>query len=141
MQSFNVAVLTALIPAFINMVTASPAPAPAVKPREISLDLEKRFTPGRCGVHVTQYSNPAGINIVVSDNGATIIGNLLSDFNGLNAIDVDSQLPYVIVVSKDVTDDELQFAYGGDNWSTTDGRCSVGGWDNDARQMDCGFAC
>ena len=134
MQSFNLAALTALLPAFINLATASPA----VKQ---PLDLEKRYTPGRCGVHVTQYSTPAGINIVVRDNAATIVGNLISDFSGLDPIDVDSQLPYVIVVSKDVTDDDLQFAYGGDSWSMTDARCSVGGWAGNARDMDCGFAC
>ena len=138
MQPFSVAVLTALIPAFINMATASPVPEPS----EVSLDLEKRYASGQCGIHVTQHTTPSGIEAIIYDDEAIIIGNIpTTNIINNNAVNIDSQLPFVIVVSEVVDGSDLNFAYAGDSWSTTGGRCSVGGWAGGVRQMDCGFAC
>jgi hypothetical protein len=166
MQPFSAAVLTALIPAFLNLATASPAPTsasgkptkhvtlipgdatiqtsgPVIGAREVENDLEKRYAPGRCGLHITQYgADPYGIDVIIKDNEGSSIGNLLrTNFNN-NPINIDSQLPYVLVVTEGGAKDwNLYFAYGADSWSSADDRCKVGGWDGNNRQMDCGWAC
>ncbi len=159
MQPFSAAVLTTLIPAFLNLATAGPAPTsasgkatkhvtlippgPGIGAREVENDFEKRYAPGRCGLHITQYgADPYGIDVIIKDNEGSPIGNLLrTNFNN-SPINIDSQLPYVLVVTEGGAKDwNLYFAYGADSWSSADDRCKVGGWDGNNRQMDCGWAC
>ncbi|MCJ1261743.1 hypothetical protein MMC22_001611 [Lobaria immixta] len=94
----------------------------------------------RCGIHVTQYQSAPGVAVIVKNNQQNQIGGVgRTNFNN-GYVDVFSQLRYTIVVHL-VGGGQLEFAYAADHWSTTDGRCSVGGYANGARQMDCGFAC
>ncbi|MCJ1425658.1 hypothetical protein MMC29_003558 [Sticta canariensis] len=121
---------------FLAVVTASAIPA---EDGTRGL-LAKRYAGPRCGIHVTQYQSAASVAVIVKDNNQNQIGQIgRTNFNN-GYVNVFSQLPYSIVIHL-VGGGQLEFAYAGDHWSTTDGRCSVGGYNAGARQMDCGFAC
>lgn len=110
----------------------------------VNVELDKRYNRGRCGIHVRQFKDVKGIDVVVRDKKQIIIGNINRTNFNLGCIDVTSQLPFVIVVCP-IKKGELEFRYRGDKWTTRDdgedGRCSVGKYDGSIRQMDCGFAC
>lgn len=139
MQFFSTSSLTGLILQVITFVAVAAAAAIPVEDVATSR-LEKRYAGPRCGIHVTQYQSAAGVAVIVKDNNQNKIGEIgRTNFNN-GYVNVFSQLRYTIVVHL-VGGGQLNFAYAGDSWSTTDGRCSVGGYDRGARQMDCGFAC
>ncbi|MCJ1465655.1 hypothetical protein MMC07_004274 [Pseudocyphellaria aurata] len=139
MQLFSSTGLTWLILPLVTIIAMTTAAAIPAEDSATSL-LAKRYAGGRCGIHVTQYQSAAGVAVIVKDNNQSKIGEIgRTNFNN-GYVNVFSQLPYSIVVHL-VGGGQLEFAYAGDHWSTTDGRCSVGGYQGGARQMDCGFAC
>lgn len=109
---------------------------------------------GRCGIHVTQHQVPKGPNnhysleVQIKDNDGNLIGHL-DKTDSDNSVGVDSKLPLVMVVSTvplgsvENTDAQpVQFRYWADAWdSDNNQRCSSGGYDQDKREMDCGFSC
>ena len=114
-----------------------------------------QYRPGWCGVHVIQYQknegpsgNPCGtteyrLTISLKDSiqdpvgGATLLCAPGGEFVG-----IDSQLPYVFESEVGGGDSEpIFFKYGGQAWNSNDAQCSVGGYANGARNMDCGFNC
>lgn len=113
---------------------------------------ELHYEPGQCGVHVKQYQkNEATVNpnpnykfdITIYDALQHQIGQVLfADAPTAVGVDVDSLLPYVLIVTAGPVDSSnVGFAYAGANWDSSSGQCSVGGYDSGSRQMDCGFAC
>ena len=129
------------------------------------------YYPGNCGVHVKQvsqcsyrerplltflqYQKNEGapdstggtsnyrFDILIKDDQGERVGELdYADAPGGQGVNVDSQLPLVLVVTaENVDDDPVEFAYGGQSWDSNSAQCSVGGYDSGARQMDCGFSC
>ncbi|KAL8662031.1 MAG: hypothetical protein Q9202_005085 [Teloschistes flavicans] len=64
------------------------------------------------------------------------------DAPGGQGVDVTSALPLVFIATAgNVDHDPVSFAYGSQSWKSSDGQCSVGGYDKGSRQMDCGFSC
>ena len=65
------------------------------------------------------------------------------------SISIDSNLPYVLMLTASGGDpDPVQFAYGGDTWSSNDQghSCNLGngpanGYQDGERMGDCGFTC
>ena len=65
------------------------------------------------------------------------------------ALSVDSQLPYVLVVTADgLDDDPVKFAYGSQSWDSSDAshQSNMGtgpehGYENGKREGDMGFQC
>lgn len=88
------------------------------------------------------------IQATIKDPNTQVIGSI-PDTKADVPISIASKLPLYVVVtavlpgSVDDTDGApLQFNYGADAWNTNDsGRCSVGGYENGNRDMDCNFAC
>ena len=82
-------------------------------------------------------------DITIKDDQQELVGELYyADAPGGQGVDVDSALPWVLIVTaQNVDDDPVQFAYGDQSWDSNSGQCSVGGYDSGARQMDCGFTC
>ncbi|KAL9099814.1 MAG: hypothetical protein Q9163_004737 [Psora crenata] len=113
------------------------------------------YNPGNCGVHVVQYQKNEGkpdstggttnyrFDIQISDGQLEPVGELdYADAPGGQGVDVDSALPYVLVVTaENVDDDPVRFAYAAQTWDSSSGQCSVGKYDSGSRQMDCGFPC
>lgn len=115
------------------------------------------YLPGNCGVHVTQYQKnegPAAANgaggtsnyrfdITLYDDNQVQIGQvLLSDAPTGAGVGVTGALSWAMIVkAQNLDDDPLQFAYAGSAWDSNSPQCSVGGYDNGSRNMDCGFPC
>jgi len=111
---------------------------------------------GWCGVHVTQHQVPKGpkdanhpyqLEVQIKDNDGNVIGHL-DRTDSVNSVSVDSKLPLVMVVStvplgliEEPDKKPVQFNYGADAWDSSSQRCTVGGYDQDKREMDCGFSC
>ncbi|KAF2681924.1 hypothetical protein K458DRAFT_342944 [Lentithecium fluviatile CBS 122367] len=91
---------------------------------------ERGYAPGWCGVHVKHYQKPDPSK----DQYALEVS--INDAN-------EGKLPWTLIVNTGAVDaDPVQFAYGGQTWDSNDkNRCSVGAYDNNERQMDCGFTC
>jgi len=120
----------------------------------IPVDPNVGYATGSCGVHVIHYQIPDGpnnyysIEAQIKDANGDQIGEI-SRTTATGPIDISSKLPYQLIVTTVLpgsvpnTDAEpVNFAYGGDLWNSGDTtRCSQGGYDNGARNMDCGFAC
>ncbi len=136
--------------AFSLCTFAHPSPQPGT-----STPLEKRYVPGWCGVHVTQYQkneDPAGsdggtseyrLDVSLSDNIQDPIGSVshLSVPGGVYE-GIDSQLPDVFEVEVGGADGQpVFFMYNGQAWDSGDSQCSMGGYNGGSRQMDCGFSC
>lgn len=109
------------------------------------------FTPGWCGVHVTQYQKPRpGIdNYTLDVKMFDSAGNAIGEVNGADApagvgVGVTSALPYVLMVTAQNLDaDAVLFAYGAQNWGSNDQEhfCDFGAYDGGKREGDCGFTC
>ncbi|RYP81686.1 hypothetical protein DL769_001918 [Monosporascus sp. CRB-8-3] len=111
--------------------------------------LEERYVPGACGIHVTQYQkNQGGVGseykftVTIKDAVDDIIGGIrdqaIADFQSTT---VFSELPHSLVITVgSVDDDPVRFAYAGHIFSSSTG-CSIGGYENGNREMDCGFTC
>ena len=113
------------------------------------------YQPGWCGVHVIQYKkeqmdndeNPLNVyqlQVSMSDGDGRPIGmaNKQPDAGTLQI--VDTSLPYVFsIAAGNGDDDPIFFWYADQYWNTSTpaNKCSVGGYDNGYRQMDCGFNC
>lgn len=120
-----------------------------------NFDPDLGYVPGRCGVHVIQYQIPEGpnnfysIEAAIKDANGNLIFGDLAKTTATNSIGIPSFLPYQLIVTAvlpgsvpDTDAEPLKFAYGSDFWNSDDTtRCSVGGYDSGARNMDCGFAC
>ena len=143
------------VAAFLSVATFSFGVFARPQPADSSTHLAKRYAPGSCGVHVTQYqknegpsNGPSGnseyrVDVTLKDALQDVVGgvNLLSlpggTFSGIN-----SQLPYVFEVEAGANDDEpLRFQYNGQAWASDGWQCSVGDYNSGSRQMDCGFNC
>ena len=112
--------------------------------------LAPRLVGGWCGLHITQHQkNEDGVGGDYQYD-LRIYDAIQEEIGGVNALDipnlqtrgVDSQLPYVIeITSGEIDPDPIAFAYGGQSWTTDAGQCSIGSYNNGARQGDCGFTC
>lgn len=129
--------------------TAFPNPDPATD------TLMKRYAPGWCGMHVTQYQQNEGPNSSTGDDsnyrltvtlkdatGAAVGGVALADVRYGGTVDVTSQLPAVMLATVLYNDnDPIGFAYNGQNFASDSPQCSFGKYDGGARNGDCGFTC
>lgn len=112
------------------------------------------YSTGQCGVHVVHHQIPEGpdnfysVEATIKDANENPIGEIAKTKADV-PINISSKLPYQLIVTAalpgsvpDTDAEPLNFAYGGDFWSSNDSaRCSVGNYDSGARHMDCGFAC
>jgi hypothetical protein len=91
------------------------------------------------GVGTSDYR----FTITLQDDQHEVIGGVdYYDAPSGQGVDVDSALPLVFIATAgNVDDDPISFAYGDQSWKSSDGQCSVGGYDSGSRQMDCGFHC
>lgn len=120
----------------------------------IQVDPSVGYATGSCGVHVTHYQIPEGpdnyysIETQIKDANGDQIGEI-SRTTATGPINISSKLPYQLIVTTalpgsvpDTDAEPVNFAYGGDSWNSGDQtRCSQGGYENGARNIDCGFAC
>ncbi|KAH8165071.1 hypothetical protein CIB48_g3210 [Xylaria polymorpha] len=122
------------------------AASPVASPGNSNL---RRYVPGACGIHVTQWQkNENGVggdyqyDIQIFDAvGEGIGGASRLDVADYQSGGVYSQLPYTLVVTSGAVDsDPVGFAYAGYVFSSSSG-CSTGSYDGGNREMDCGFAC
>jgi len=99
----------------------------------------------RCGVHISQNTSVPlvfGLNVMVKDSNGEVIGNDSQYVFPLNGFDLASELPYKVVVTPGLKEtDPIVLEYAGFSTPTVAPACSVGGYDNGVRQMDCGFPC
>lgn len=113
-------------------------------------DGELSYVPGLCGVYVVQYEkNEHTVNpnpdykfdITIKDYGETQIGQLLfTDAPDAVGVGVDSQLPYVLIVTAGAVDsDPVSFAYAGDIWDSYGSSCGTTAYSSGTRQIDCSF--
>ena len=143
------------VAALLSIATFSLGALARPSPAAISDPLAKRYASGYCGVHVVQYQKGEGpsdsitgnteyrLDVTLKDALQDVVGgvSLLSAAGGVyNGI--DSQLPYVFEVEVGANDAEpVLFQYNGQAWGSGDSQCSVGGYNNGQRDMDCGFNC
>lgn len=128
---------------------ARPQPAGGSNP------LAKRYASGYCGVHIVQYQKNEGpsdssgstseyrLDVTLKDALQDVVGSIskLSTPGGIYN-DINSQLPSVFEIEVGGVDSvPLRFQYAGQAWSSDDSQCSVGGYDNGNRNVDCGFNC
>ncbi|KAH8824251.1 hypothetical protein DL96DRAFT_202912 [Flagelloscypha sp. PMI_526] len=108
------------------------------------------FASGNCGIHVTQFQKPDPskdnykLDIQLFDAVQTPMGNSggQKDAPANAPIEVTSKLPNVMIVTaQNVDEDPIKFAFGGETFDSNAAQCSVGGYDNGKREMDCGFTC
>ena len=121
------------------------------RPDAVDTTLQKRYVSGSCGVHITQYQKnecpgPSTaeyrLTITLKDGVGAVQGGVdqtpVADFTPLN---VDSGLPAVFIATVGAVDsDPIKMAFNGQVWDSSS-QCSVGGYDNGNRNMDCGFRC
>ncbi|KAL6713990.1 hypothetical protein ACLMJK_008484 [Lecanora helva] len=112
-----------------------------------------KYTPGWCGVHVTQHqkknpddpSSHYSLDVTIYDGAEQEIGSVTGqDAPGGQGVDVDSKLPYVLIVTAQQVDaDPLLFKYGDQSWGSNDQshHCNFGSYDSGHRDGDCGFTC
>ena len=128
-----------------------PIPDPSSSPANPS---NTQYTPGWCGVHVTQFqkneadSNPTGnylLSVTIFDAAQKQIGQVEKvDAPSGQGVNVDSVLPYVLIVTaQNVDDDAVLFAYADQSWGSNDQphHCNFGAYDSGKREGDCGFTC
>ena len=144
------------IPAVIAATTFSLQAAALPNPGAVNTALEKRYVHGLCGVHVIQYQKNEGpgaesgglgtsdyrFTVTLKDADQNVIGgDTLANAPGGQGVGLDSQLPFVFVTTTGSVDSSpIEFNYGAENWISSSGQCSVGGYDNGSRHMDCGFS-
>ena len=115
-------------------------------------DEPSRYAKGQCSVHITHYQIPKDdtkyyLEAHIKDAHGIEIGHV-DKTDATEPVNVYSALPLVLVItaakrgsSKTPDDAPLQFAYGGDKWSSKDNRCKFGGYEDGDREGDCRFAC
>lgn len=121
--------------------------------------LPRQYAAGSCCFHLIEHQScePWDSNLYASvtllDNNKNTIyttpgdrGIPINDKDGGGSI--QGPLPNSIRITGEHQGDYIQFSYGGDSWTSNDGRCSAGGWDprdgnscDAKKQMDCCFAC
>ena len=143
------------IAALLSVATFSLGALARPQPADSSTHLEKRYASGWCGVHITQYQKNIGpsnsgsgnseyrLDVSLKDALQDIVGGVsLLSLPGGTFSGIDSQLPNVFEVEVGANDGEpVQFQYAGQAWASDGSQCSVGGFDNGVRNMDCGFNC
>ena len=108
--------------------------------------------PGFCNFRVIQYQknqptvnpNPdQKLDVTITDEHKIQIGQLLfADAPEAVGVNVDSQLPYVLIVTAGAVDsDPVSFAYAGDIWDSNGTPCLAGGYRGGTRRIDCSFRC
>lgn len=124
-------------------LTAAALPNPSIVGK-------RDYAPGQCGVHMIHYQNnpdgttkPYRLTIDLADAVQNLIGGVVEvDAPSWQPVNVNSELPYVFIATTgDLDELPLQFAYAGQNWDSNSGQCSVGGYEDGKREMDCGFSC
>ncbi|KAL9626150.1 MAG: hypothetical protein Q9164_007935, partial [Protoblastenia rupestris] len=103
---------------------------------------------GSCGIHVTQHQIPKGpnnhysIEVDVKDGKGLTVGHLEKTVSN-NDVKVTSKLKDTLIVSTapvgsaaNTDEQPVKFELGSLKWDSNDKRCSVGGYDDDKRQMD-----
>ena len=143
------------IATILSLATFSLGAFARPQPADSSTHLAKRYAPGWCGVHVTQYqknkgasNSPSGnseyrLDVALKDALQDAVGGVtLLSLPGGTFSDIDSQLPNAFGVEVGAIDTEpVRFQYAGQAWDSNSAQCSVGGYDSGSRQMDCGFTC
>ncbi|KAI0436733.1 hypothetical protein F4803DRAFT_572005 [Xylaria telfairii] len=138
-MQFTVAIIAS---ALAGLAAASPVSSPA------NTNV-RRYVPGQCGIHVTQWQkNENGVggdyqyDIQIFDAiGEGIGGASRLAIPDYHSGDLYSQLPYTLVVtSGGVDNDPVGFAYAGYVFTSYSG-CRAGPYDSGNRDMDCGFPC
>ncbi|KAL8895214.1 MAG: hypothetical protein Q9192_003775 [Flavoplaca navasiana] len=116
---------------------------------------DARYAPGSCGVHVVQHQkvNPAEdpatdpeahchLDITFYDNNQDKIGEVLgAEAPAGKAVNVNSKLPHVLLVTAQVEDvDPVLFDYTDQHWAYADVAhgCNFGQYDAGDREGDCG---
>lgn len=106
---------------------------------------ESIYSPGWCGVHVVQHQktnpdDPAShyhLDVTIFDNAQKQIGQVLNqDAPSGQGVDVDSALPYVLIVTaQNVDEDAVLFNYAGQAWGSNDQEhdCNFGAYDSGSR--------
>ena len=143
------------IAALISVAAFSLGAFARPQPADSSTHLAKRYAPGWCGVHVTQYqknegpsNSPSGnseyrLDVTLKDALQDVVGgvNLLSLAGGTFS-GIDSQLPNVFEVEVGANDGEpVRFQYAGQAWGSDGSQCGQGSYDSGSRNIDCGFTC
>lgn len=115
-----------------------------------STEVKRDYVPGECGVHVVHFqtnpdrtTKPYRLSVVLKDALQRIIGGVVEvDAPSGQPVNVNSELPYVFIATTgNVDDDPIKFAYSGQSWDSNSGQCSVGGYEDGNREMDCSFSC
>ncbi|KAL9633933.1 MAG: hypothetical protein Q9164_004400 [Protoblastenia rupestris] len=108
---------------------------------------------GWCKVHVEQWQkhhgndNPLGsfqLSATITDDGSRDIGHAAKQPAANSLAIVNSVLPFNLVVAAGTTDDDpIQFWYADQYWnsSSSENQCSVGGYEDGNRGLECGFHC
>ncbi|QIX01330.1 hypothetical protein AMS68_006847 [Peltaster fructicola] len=118
-------------------------------------DLTPAYSAGWCGVHIAQRrSDNKGIGnikpvwdftIQLKDDNGEPIGDSQVAITAGSSYDQTGALPYVFIVTPGTVgygdDSPILLQYAGWSTLTQSPACSVGGYDNGWRQMDCGFPC
>lgn len=99
----------------------------------------------RCGVHISQDTSVGSLfrlNVTVKDSNGEEIGNGSQFLFPMERFDLPSELPYTVAVTPGLKkSDPIMFQYARFTTPTITPACSVGKYDNNVRQMDCGFPC
>lgn len=112
------------------------------------------YTPGWCGVHVTQYQKNEGPGDDIENYRFTVV---LKDADGKPVGEQDyvsipsgetssftSTLPWTFdLTAPNVDDDAIWMAYGDQSFTSNDQphSCNFGSYDGGKREGDCGFTC
>lgn len=111
------------------------------------------YTPGWCGVHVTQYhrnessDNPRSdfkFDFRIYDGAEALLATFMgADIPSGLTLSIVAPLPTVFnVTAKGTDDDPVLFEYNGASWSSDNTRhCKFGGYSETHREGDCGFTC
>ena len=98
-----------------------------------------------CDVHIVQYqqanpddpTSPYHLDLTIYDGAGAQIGQVLNqDAPSGQGVDVDSALPYVLIVTAQNVDEEILFNYAGQAWDSNDqqqDQCSFGLYDGGLR--------
>lgn len=110
------------------------------------------YAPGWCTMHIEQFQrNENGIGAdfaftaIMHDADGTAIGQITKQpiDSTTKALDMDSNLPYVLVINTGGADTSpLDFSYAGTTWTDSDAtHCKFGAYSGGSRNGDCGFTC
>lgn len=110
------------------------------------------YTPGWCGVHVSQYlrsipENPSPnfkMNFRIYDGAQALLAALTGDdAPSGHTISIVTLLPTVLNVTvQSANNDPVLFGYNDVYWDSSDSRhCKFGGYSTSKREGDCGFTC